>query len=200
MMRNFLSLLGKLNVIKPATNENRAGDIEASNTPWQSQYGVYYLLDTIKLCYRSVVGEVTIEKIPLAQLNDVVKTNLPLIAEGESYSVSVCAVSTETYGEHTRTKAIANAALFRARAKNSQALLQDAGLPLDRVADELTQYDFKRGITRLNNISLIEFIEQLKQANKQALAEGRHRAGIKSENFDSLFSESEQMTLRKYGI
>ena len=199
-MRNLLALFRKINLSKAAVAEYQAHSIKSRKANWQSQYGVYYLLDTIKLCYRSVVGEVTIEKIPLAQLNDVVKTNLPLIAEGESYSVSVCAVSTETYGEHTRTKAIANAALFRARAKNSQALLQDAGLPLDRVADELTQYDFKRGITRLNNISLIEFIEQLKQANKQALAEGRHRAGIKSENFDSLFSESEQMTLRKYGI
>lgn len=166
---------------------------------WQAQSDVYYLFDTIKLCYRSSSGQVTIEQIPLDDLKAVIYSHIPLIADGESYSVSVCAVGSEVCGNKRRVKAIANAAIFRARAQTSQALIQAPDLPLDRVFDELTQFDFKRGVQRYNNISLMDFIMQLKSKNESTNSLGMHNSGIKSDNFNSLFSESELRSLRKFG-
>ncbi len=166
---------------------------------WQAQSDVYYLFDTIKLCYRSSSGQVTIEQIPLDDLKAVIYSHIPLIADGESYSVSVCAVGSEVCGNKRRVKAIANAAIFRARAHTSQALIQAPDWPLDRVFDELTQFDFEKGVQRYNNISLMDFIMQLQSKNESTNSLGIHNSGIKSDNFNSLFSESELRSLRKFG-
>jgi len=45
----------------------------------------------------------------------------------------------------------------------------------------------------------MDFIMQLKSKNESTNSLGIHNSGIKSDNFNSLFSESELRSLRKFG-
>lgn len=172
-----------------------------SERVWHDLGKAYYLFDTLKLSYYSHLGNVTIEKISPSSIEALISENLPHIFGGEQgqYQLSICAITKQRSGDAMRTKAIANAATLRVRKSQTQALFLDPELGLDRAAGTQVQYEFKRGVKRMNNLSVHQFIAQLEEANHLFKQEFSVHSGIKSDNFDALFSENELQSLARFG-
>jgi len=165
---------------------------------WQDCGDIYYLLDTLKLTYESSQGLITIEQLPPESLRDLMKGKFPLLQQLESsecITLSVCAVSLQNFESEKRTKAIANAALFRFFKHSdlqSQAQFQHADLPIDGKIDALTRYDFKRGIHVSYGLSLKKFITVLINKNTYYVKKfGKTPSSVRADNFQTVFTNHE---------
>ena len=172
---------------------------------WEDTGQVYYLENTLKLTYQSNSGLITLEKLSMSELPNVIKdiellpSSSPLaIANIEqqqsAFNISICGVTWQKNEHTTRIKAISDAALLRSQTacfSKSQAIFRHATL--------LEHDDFmtssmahpKRGMHIYNRVSVEQFIQQIVAANARISSELRKTVLIKSDNFDRPFTEHE---------
>jgi len=174
---------------------------------WRDTGQVYYLENTIKLTYQSKAGAVTIEKLSLDRLHDVVRELQALnesstLARSEvanqtdAFNISVCGVTWQKSedGKSVRIKALPEAALLRSPTAcftKSQAVFKHAFM-LEH-DDLLTPSSSgKPGIYTYNRISINQFTEQLANANARISPAERKKITVGFDNFSTAFTEHEQ--------
>ena len=192
----------KINLLTGSKQSSNTLIIKNKIEQWQDSGDIYYLLDTIKLTYESEEGLITIEKLSQQSFDSLMKGELPLsnqVQISDCMTLSVCAVSQQHLATQNRTKAIANAALFRVFPKaklQSQAQFQHAQLPLDSKLNALTRYNFKRGINTVYGLTLKNFIKTLTIKNNAYIAKHGNKSSINSDNFESIFTNYELERLK----
>jgi len=187
----------QINLLNKNNDNTKQLTIKKNNEQWLDCGDIFYLLDTLKLTYESTEGLITIEKLSQDSLNCLMRGKLPSLEKihtSDCITLSVCAVSLQNSANKKRIKAIADAAfirLFIGTGLQSQAQFHHADLPLDNKAGALTQYDFKRGINTIYDLSLSSFITVLANKNSAYTNKFGRNSSVKSDNFDRIFSSYE---------
>ncbi|MCG7496411.1 hypothetical protein MHO82_06020 [Vibrio sp. Of7-15] len=188
---------------------DKGAEKTSQQADWQRCGHIYYLLNTLKLSYESHCGRVTYEKLNFASLHELCAelqkgqyiapketAHLP-----ELFSLSVCGVCWEEFGAQVRTKAIPEAACIRfenIEYSASEAKFQMAyRMTDDGVTPLCNQAGFDKAVRRINNISVAEFIRFLEACNTRIPRNLVNKLGIRSENFDSVFTLTESHLLEK---
>lgn len=205
MLSNIIKRL-KTRSNKPALIKQKE---EQAVSIWQDTGQVYYLENTVKLTYTSNSGVMTLEKLSLNELPDVINaldampTGSPLaratVAEqDDAYVLSVCGVTWQKSQDSVRIKALPEAALLRSKTHcftKSQAVFKHAFL-LEH--DDLLTPSVgskKEGVYTYNRISIKEFTQQLERANERIAPPMRKAIPVHSDNFKTAFTEHEQKAI-----
>lgn len=178
---------------------------------WHDTGQVYYLENTLKLTYQSKSGPITIEKLSLHAVADVLAQLQALDASSplsrqevanqtDAFSISVCGVTWQksSDGTSTRIKALPEAALLRSPTacfSKSQAVFKHAFL-LEH--DDLltpTTSSGHAGVYTYNRISIAEFTQQLAAANARLASKDRRKITVGFDNFNTAFTEHEQQAI-----
>jgi len=193
--------------VEPSASTNTAVSL------WKDTGQVYYLENTLKLTYQSVAGKVTIEKLSLSSLPQVLAElqaldNATALSRKEvanqvdAFSVSVCGVTWQTSqdGQSVRIKALPEAATLRSPSAcftKSQAVFKHAFmLEHDDLLTPSTSG--KPGIYTYNRISINDFIKQLTVANEKIAPSQKAKITVGNENFETAFTEHEQSVVDKF--
>lgn len=173
---------------------------------WQDTGQVYYLENTLKLTYASENGEVTLEKLTVEGIRNVIAA-IDAMPEGsplarsrvanqdDAFVISICGVTWQKKGDSVRIKAIPEAALLRSKTacfSKSQAVFRHAqSLEHD---DLLTSASAggQDGAFTYNRISLVAFTDQIARANARIAPKGKHAITVRGENFSTAFTDHEQ--------
>lgn len=178
---------------------------------WHDTGQVYYLENTLKLTYQSKSGPITIEKLSLHAVADVLAQLQALDASSplsrqevanqtDAFNISVCGVTWQksSDGTSTRIKALPEAALLRSPTacfSKSQAVFKHAFL-LEH--DDLltpTTSSGRAGVYTYNRISIAEFTQQLATANARLASKDRRKITVGFDNFNAAFTEHEQQAI-----
>lgn len=178
---------------------------------WHDTGQVYYLENTLKLTYQSKSGPITIEKLSLHAVADVLAQLQALDASSplsrqevanqtDAFNISVCGVTWQksSDGTSTRIKALPEAALLRSPTacfSKSQAVFKHAFL-LEH--DDLltpTTSSGHAGVYTYNRISIAEFTQQLAAANARLASKDRRKITVGFDNFNTAFTEHEQQAI-----
>lgn len=178
---------------------------------WHDTGQVYYLENTLKLTYQSKSGPITIEKLSLHAVADVLAQLQALDASSplsrqevanqtDAFNISVCGVTWQksSDGTSTRIKALPEAALLRSPTacfSKSQAVFKHAFL-LEH--DDLltpTTSSGRAGVYTYNRISIAEFTQQLAAANARLASKDRRKITVGFDNFNTAFTEHEQQAI-----
>ncbi|MBF7074923.1 hypothetical protein ISG33_16090 [Glaciecola sp. MH2013] len=213
VIRSLSSLLSynrHINKSRKQTCHQRSSTPEQSNEDqWQDTGEVYYLENTLKLSYQSKHGKVTFEELNFSSLSEVLKDirknehdylkQSAIAGQKIAFNISLCAVTWQTKGESTRIKAVADAALLRSTDidfTHSQAVFkQDFMLEHDDVLS--ASGPRKKGVSTYYNVSVPQFLVEIKKANLAIAPENKRRINVKHDNFDSMFSENETLQLQR---
>ncbi|WP_232306405.1 hypothetical protein [Alteromonas macleodii] len=180
---------------------------------WKDTGQVYYLENTLKLTYQSCAGKITIEKLSMTSLAQVLAElqaldTVSTLAQKETanqvdaYSVSVCGVTWQTAdnGQSIRIKALPEAATLRSPTAcftKSQAIFKHAFM-LEH-DDLLTPASLsKPGIFTYNRISLNDFISQLALANEKLANGQKATVSVGHQNFETAFTDHEQSIIEQF--
>ena len=180
---------------------------------WKDTGQVYYLENTLKLTYQSNAGKITIEKLSMTSLPQVLAElqaldTVSTLARKETanqvdaFSVSVCGVTWQTAdnGQSVRIKALPEAATLRSPTAcftKSQAIFKHAFM-LEH-DDLLTPASLsKPGIFTYNRISLNDFISQLALANEKLANGQKATVSVGHQNFETAFTDHEQSIIEKF--
>jgi len=176
---------------------------------WQDTGQVYYLENTLKLTYTSNSGVMTLEKLSLNELPDVIKAldampagsplaRATVAQQDDAYVVSVCGVTWQKSHDSVRIKALPEAAMLRSKTHcftKSQAVFKHAFL-LEH--DDLLTPSIggkKEGVYTYNRISIEDFTQQLARANERIAPPMRKSIPVHSDNFKTAFTEHEQTVI-----
>ncbi|WP_394223177.1 hypothetical protein [Alteromonas gracilis] len=193
--------------VEPSSSNNSAISL------WKDTGQVYYLENTLKLTYQSNAGKVTIEKLSLSSLPEVLAElqaldNVSTLSRKEvanqvdAFSVSVCGVTWQTShdGQSVRIKALPEAATLRSPTAcftKSQAVFKHAFM-LEH-DDLLTPtLSGKPGIFTYNRISINDFINQLTLSNEKITQSQKAKIAVGHENFEAAFTEHEQSIIEQF--
>ncbi|MFD3389610.1 hypothetical protein [Alteromonas macleodii] len=180
---------------------------------WKDTGQVYYPENTLKLTYQSNAGKITIEKLSMASLPQVLAELQALDAvstlarketanQVDAFSVSVCGVTWQTAdnGQSIRIKALPEAATLRSPTAcftKSQAIFKHAFM-LEH-DDLLTPASLSRpGIFTYNRISLNDFINQLALANEKLANGQKATVSVGHQNFETAFTDHEQSIIEQF--
>ena len=180
---------------------------------WKDTGQVYYLENTLKLTYQSNAGKITIEKLSMTSLPQVLAElqaldTVSTLARKETanqvdaFSVSVCGVTWQTAdnGQSIRIKALPEAATLRSPTAcftKSQAIFKHAFM-LEH-DDLLTPASLsKPGIFTYNRISLNDFISQLALANEKLANGQKSTVLVGHQNFETAFTDHEQSNIEQF--
>lgn len=181
---------------------------------WKDTGQVYYLENTLKLTYQSNAGAITLEKIALDDLPEIlhqlqsVDANSPLARkevanQTDAFSVSVCGVTWQTSenGDSVRIKALPEAAALRSPTAcfaKSQAIFKHAFmLEHDDLLTPISSSN-KPGIFIYNRISIGDFTKQIARANARLAPAQKAKVAIGQDNFSSAFTEHEQSAIEQF--
>jgi flagellar basal body rod protein FlgC len=172
---------------------------------WEDTGQVYYLENTLKVCYESNSGRITLEKLSLKDLSDVIQAIESLTADSpmaqahtaqqkSAFNISVCGITWQKNRDNMRIKAIAQAALLRSQTScftRSQAVFRHAALLEhdDLISSVAAQP--KPGQFIYNGVSVQQFTQQISDANARITPSLKRSITIKAENFDTTFTEHE---------
>jgi len=172
---------------------------------WEDTGQVYYLENTLKLTYQSKSGAITMEKLSLESLAEVIKeiesrpassplARVSVANQVLAYAISVCAVTWQKRDDSIRLKAIPDAAILRSATgcfSRSQAIFRHAFLLEhdDLLSPSLSSA--KAGVYTYNRVSITDFTAQIEQANARLGARYRRAISVNPENFDSAFTTHE---------
>lgn len=176
---------------------------------WQDTGQVYYLENTLKLTYTSNSGVMTLEKLSLNELPDVIKAldampagsplaRATVAQQDDAYVVSVCGVTWQKSHDSVRIKALPEAAMLRSKTHcftKSQAVFKHAFL-LEH--DDLLTPSIggkKEGVYTYNRISIEDFTQQLARANERIAPPMRKSIPVHSDNFKTAFTEHEKTVI-----
>ncbi|KZN59627.1 hypothetical protein [Pseudoalteromonas luteoviolacea] len=180
MKKLMLKLLGT-HVTKPKASS-------AMRPIWQSTGEVFYLLNTLQLRYKSRYGSVCVDAFDISAFEKGAEDLHKTLANefGKEFTISVCAVGWERFGNQTRVKAIDNAAIFRFNQSletPSQAVFQHQFNTLDEINSSEVDIARRLDVFKYYNIQIKDFINQLNEANKRIHQDRVKRHGITGENF-----------------
>ncbi|TMP80038.1 hypothetical protein CWB73_12225 [Pseudoalteromonas phenolica] len=178
---------------------------------WEDTGKVFYIENTLKLTYESNSGSITLEKLSMQALPDLIN-NISLLPENSplaikntanqksAFNISLCGVTWQKNTNATRIKAIADAALLRSQTacfSKSQAIFRHATLLEhdDLLTSSLIQP--KAGQFIYNRITVEQFTQQIKIANKRISEDLRKKVLINQDNFDSPFTEHESEEIER---
>ena len=178
---------------------------------WHDTGQVYYLENTLKLTYQSKSGPITIEKLSLNAIAEVLTQLQALDASSplsrqevanqtDAFNISICGVTWQksSDGSTTRIKALPEAALLRSPTacfSKSQAVFKHAFL-LEH--DDLltpTTSSGRPGVFTYNRISIAEFTQQIAAANARLSGKDKPAITVGFDNFNTAFTEHEQQTI-----
>jgi|TARA_A200000159_G_scaffold162691_1_gene187112 hypothetical protein len=200
---NKQSLASQQNTKHISSHKNDAVSI------WQDTGQVYYLENTLKLTYTSNSGVMTLEKLSLDELPNVIKAldampagsplaRATVAQQDDAYVVSVCGVTWQKSHDSVRIKALPEAAMLRSKTHcftKSQAVFKHAFL-LEH--DDLLTPSIgskKEGVYTYNRISIEDFAQQLVRANERIAPPMRKSIPVHSDNFKTAFTEHEQSVI-----
>lgn len=199
MLAKLFGRLGKQSQLSPPA------DPVNSVSVWRDTGQVYYLENTLKLTYQSKSGAITLEKLSLRNLAEVLSeidalgTNSPLApttlaAQKSAFNISLCAVTWQQKDDSVRVKAIPDAALLRSKTScfsRSQAIFRHAFLLEHDDLLSPSLHHAKEGVYTYNRISIEEFTQQISDANARLSGKFRQAINVKADNFDTAFTEHE---------
>lgn len=180
-----------------------------SQSLWQDTGEMFYLLDTLKLTYKSDVGLVTLEQLSLESIQQVIENLLetedslrisPLIncSNQACINVSVCGVTWQELEGKRRVKAVKDAAFLQlkpAKVVESRALFQHCELVCGDGVTPLPEQGKKYGVFKYFNLSFEQFFKQLEHCN-QGLPHNLTRSiPISRHNFDCVFTDNQLIYL-----
>ncbi|WP_260258938.1 hypothetical protein [Vibrio intestinalis] len=174
---------------------------------WHSNGHTYYLLDTLKLCYQSHAGLVTYERVsqesiaPLCRelsrgnwVRPTLTAHMPSL-----FTLSVCGVSWEEHQGSTRVKAVPDAAAMRFEDIDRRATEAKFQSIYRRSDDAVTPFadigEFDKGLRKVHNLSVNEFLEILLECNQAVPERLKQVLLIKPDNFEYRFTRSERQLL-----
>lgn len=174
---------------------------------WQDTGQVLYLENTFKLSYTANSGIVNLEKMSTAMLSHTIQqlaelppsSPLAKVSVGDNdsaFNISVCAVTWQRHNDKLRIKAIPEAALLRSCTScfsRSQAVFKHQFL-LEH-DDTLSATNNKLGVFTYEQISIAQFTAQIALANGRVKKSLKSSVSVKSENFDSRFTEHEKQSI-----
>lgn len=166
---------------------------------WTDSQEIYYLLDTLKLNYSTVAGNMTVENLSKESIDCLISGELPIAdkikeTQFNCVTLSVCGVNWQASGDMKRCKAIDSAATIRINNDchfQTQAHFKHVDLVLDHKLDELTGYFSSRGTDVVYNLSIKQFVRFLQQQNTKFKAKFDQKPAVTSRNFKPLFSPFE---------
>lgn len=178
---------------------------------WEDTGKVFYIENTLKLTYESNGGSITLEKLSMQALPDLIN-NISLLPENSplaikntanqksAFNISLCGVTWQKNANATRIKAIPDVALLRSQTacfSKSQAIFRHATLLEhdDLLTSSLIQP--KAGQFIYNRITVEQFTQQIKIANKRISEDLRKKVLINQDNFDSPFTEHESEEIER---
>ena len=178
---------------------------------WEDTGKVFYIENTLKLTYESNGGSITLEKLSMQALPDLIN-NISLLPENSplaikntanqksAFNISLCGVTWQKNANATRIKAIPDAALLRSQTacfSKSQAIFRHATLLEhdDLLTSSLIQP--KAGQFIYNRITVEQFTQQIKIANKRISEDLRKKVLINQDNFNSPFTEHESEEIER---
>lgn len=178
---------------------------------WEDTGKVFYIENTLKLTYESNSGSITLEKLSMQALPDLIN-NISLLPENSplaikntanqksAFNISLCGVTWQKNANATRIKAIPDAALLRSQTacfSKSQAIFRHATLLEhdDLLTSSLIQP--KAGQFIYNRITVEQFTQQIKIANKRISEDLKKKVLINQDNFDSPFTEHESEEIER---
>lgn len=173
---------------------------------------MFYLENTLKLVYQSNSGSVSLEKVSLQALPNVLAqiASLPqgspfaqteIANQVSALSLHLCAVTWQQSEQSVRIKAIPDAAILRSKTScfsHSQAVFRHEFL-LEH--DDLLTPSLdtsKNGVYTYNRVSIEQFVRQIEQANAHLSAKYRQAISVKPDNFDTAFSEHEAQVIEGF--
>ena len=193
---------------KPLKNKKKHPTQTPKPTPWQDTGRVFYLLDTLKLSYEGERGLVTLERVDIDTLEELLQDiSQPQAGHfrrrttaGQSLAVhlSVCGVTWQEYGDQQRIKAIADAAVLRTKDPqliDTQAIFKHADLSYDDAKAAVSTPLTTPGAFVYSRITPRQFIDRLLSANSALLPRYRNSITLRRQNFEQLFSSYEQQVL-----
>lgn len=171
---------------------------------WRDTGLLFYLMDTIKLTVETELGLMSLEKLSLLDLEQIIvdiqtKADgavLPkqLMGQEALISISICAASWQERAGEKRIKAINEAAVLRLKQQgncHSQALFKCENADLTSTMELDTVCSFSPNTHQYYDITLSQFIERLVCNNKRLPTELVSVIPVNSKNFASLFSRNE---------
>ncbi len=178
---------------------------------WEDTGKVFYIENTLKLTYESNSGSITLEKLSMQALPDLIN-NISLLPENSplaikntanqksAFNISLCGVTWQKNANATRIKAIPDAALLRSQTacfSKSQAIFRHATLLEhdDFLTSSLIQP--KAGQFIYNRITVEQFTQQIKIANKRISEDLRKKVLINQDNFEGPFTEHESEEIER---
>ena len=198
------------NIKKRRDNTTAVQDTSQQVSIWRDTGQVYYLENTIKLTYQSKAGAVTIEKLSIDRLHEVVKelqalnenstlARAEVANQTDAFNISVCGVTWQKSedGKSVRIKALPEAALLRSPTAcftKSQAVFKHAFmLEHDDLLTPSTSG--KPGIHTYNRISINQFTQQLANANARLAPTEKKKITVGFDNFSTAFTAHEQSVI-----
>jgi len=151
------------------------------------------------------------EKISVDKLTDIVETikdgqltNMrPKVTAGftSTIDISICGASWQEMQNQRRIKAIPYAALFRLRLDGKVRSLATFKIEKQQVS-ELDSIEptnaLSGGVHQYYNITIRQFINQLRTANMQLSEEMKNKVPLNADNFTSPFTNSERSALSRF--
>ena len=190
---------------RPSTAAQKNHFKKPSVIQWQDTGKVFYLLDTLKLSYEGEFGLVTLEQVNINQLEGLLASiskprsqyfrRRTTAGQDAAVHLSVCGVTWQEHKNQLRIKAIADAAVFRAKdhlLRDTQAIFQHAELAADDTAAVTHSPLTTAGVLTASSLSHQQFIARLKAANAQLSNRYRQKITINRHHFKQLFSPHEQ--------
>ncbi|WP_087017436.1 hypothetical protein [Thaumasiovibrio subtropicus] len=191
----------------PSPSHSHRAQQKNTQQQWQPMGHIYYLLDTLKLCYQSKAGLVTYERISPASLmalcEELLDGKLTQPQEmhqlSSLFTLSVCGVSWEELGHQTRVKAIPEAAAMRfssMESRQTEARFQLANRRSDDAITSITELGaLTNSLQIVHNLSVEQFIAMLEKANNGVPATLSKAIPIKADNFAQALTQSDKKAL-----
>ncbi|MBE1301931.1 MAG: hypothetical protein GJ680_18750 [Alteromonadaceae bacterium] len=176
---------------------------------WRDTGEVYYLENTLKLSYQSNSGAITLEKVHLNNLADVLQqidsiapdsplARVDVANQASAFNISLCAVTWQKKDGSVRIKAIPDAALLRSKTScfsKSQAVFRHAFLLEHDDLLSPTLSHTKEGVFTYNRVSIAQFTQQIQQANAKLANVYKKAISVKHDNFTNAFTDHENQII-----
>jgi hypothetical protein len=204
-LKNFFKAERDMSAFSKAQALTSPAYISTTGRSWEDTGMVYYLLDTLKITYQGSAGLITIEKLSIDNVVEILESIYSVayiglapdcVAEVQaSINISVCGISWDKRGNKYRVKAMPDAAVLRTldnRCIQSQALFQHAALQVDDGISPLEGRLHQCGALKYSGISFGQFIQKLKAANEAIDRSFVKKSPISADNFSTIYSATEE--------
>lgn len=199
-----LSFINRLPWLKNKPPKPLISEKPETGTLWRDTGPLFYLLDTVKLTVETEQGLMSLEKVSLSQLEQII-VDIQTKAEGAVIPkqlvgqealicISLCAVSWQEREGEKRIKAINEAAVLRLKQQgkcHSQAVFKCENSDLSSPIELDSMCSYSPNTHQYYDITPRQFIERILFNNNRLPRELLSKVSVNSNNFTSLFSRNE---------